>query len=127
MSERREGRNVDDLHERVRRRLEKDHGSLFRQNRGDRVGVFEKTVRTAVEVVAGDNLVTRVKQASDNVKASHARRHDQRAVGIHDLGQVTLEMGTGRVARTSVIVLIALALEGCGLVDRNAASIVLVV
>ena len=141
-----DARDVDNLDERVRGRLQEDHGRLVVDQLPHAVGVGgvdvvdddtlvgrevgEQAVGAAVQVVAGDDLVAGSKQAGDDVQGTHARADSQGTCGIHDLGEVALEMGTGGIAGSSVIVLAASVgrrlLEGRGLVDGDARGAILI-
>ncbi len=70
------------------------------------------------------------KQAGDHVECAHARADGQGTPGVHDFGEVTLEMGARGIARSGVIVLAAAIsgalLESGRLVDGNARGTMLV-
>ncbi len=93
--------------------------------------VGQQAVGAAVEVVAGDDLVAGPQQARDDVERAHAGADGEHALGRHDLGEVALEVGAGRVAGARVVVLLLTAgrrrlLEGGRLVDGDARGAVLV-
>jgi hypothetical protein len=92
VDQRTDGGDISDLEERVRGRLEKDHGDVGcgvgedGEERGgvgrrDVVGVdpvvglevSEESVRSAVEVVSSDDLVSWLEQAEYDIQCSHSR------------------------------------------------------
>lgn len=92
---------VGDLEERVGRRFEQDHGDLVRrvlQVRQERLRVggvdvvsrdpavllevADQAVRASVQVVAGDDLVSRFEQPEDDVEGAHARRDGESVAGV---------------------------------------------
>lgn len=136
---------VGDLEERVRRRFEQHHGDFVRrvlQVRQERLGVgrvdmvscdpavllevADQAVRTAVQVVAGDDLVSRFEQPEDDVEGAHARRDGKGVAGVRDFRNVVFEVRASRVPGPRVVVLPAHALEGRSLVDGHARRAILV-
>lgn len=92
---------VGDLEERVRRRFEQHHGDLVRrvlQVRQERLRVgrvdvmsrdptvllevADQAVRASVQVVAGDDLVSRFEQPEDDVEGAHTRRDGEGVAGV---------------------------------------------
>lgn len=99
--------NIRNLKKRVRRRFEEDHGDLdfgileegkerFGLGGVDVVGgdavvlleVADETVRATVEVVAGDDVVSRLEKAEDHVESAHAGGDSEGVAGGGDLGDV---------------------------------------
>lgn len=136
---------VGDLEEWVRRRFEQHHGDLVRrvlQVRQERLGVGrvdvvrrdpsvllevpDQAVRTSVQVVTGDDLVSRFEQSEDDVEGAHAGGDGKRVAGVRDFRNVVFEVRTSRVPGPRVVVLSAHALEGRGLVDGHARRAILV-
>ncbi|KAI6776108.1 hypothetical protein HG530_000053 [Fusarium avenaceum] len=74
--------------------------------------VSEQTMAATVKVVAGNNLITGSKKSSNDIESSHSRADSQCSLGVHDLGEVSFEMCSGRISGA--------------LVDRNAGSAILV-
>ena len=135
-----DGGDVTDLDERVCGGLEQDQGRLAVDDLayGVRVcgvdmvhddaavcgEVLEQSVCSAVQIVTGHDLVARSQQACDDVEGTHAGADDEGAVCVHDLGQVSLEVGSSRVAGACVVILAAAAariglLEGCRLQESE--------
>lgn len=101
--------NVGDLEERVRRSFEEDHGDLGvgvgedgEEGRWDggvdvvgvdpvvRLQVAEETVRPAVEVVAGDDLLSRLEETEDDIESAHSGRDGERVLSRGDFRDVVL-------------------------------------
>ena len=127
-----DGGDVADLDERVGGGLEQDKGCLVADDLADSLGVcgvdvvhddaavcgevLEQSVGATVQVIASDNLVARSQQAGDDVEGAHARTDDECAVRVHDLGQVSLEVGSCGIAGACVVILAAAA-AGTGLLE----------
>jgi len=82
--------------------------------------VLEQPVCSAVQIVASDYLVAGSEQTGNDIESAHTRGHDECAVRIHDLCEVTFEVRSCRIAGPCVVILAAagrrrLLLEGCGL------------
>lgn len=134
--------DVHNLHEGVGGCLKQHHGSLGGKNGRDGVRVggvdvvdndasmggeeLEQTVAASIQVITSDDLIARLEKTSNDVQCGHAARHDQRAMGVHDLGHVSFEVGSRRIATAGVVVGISLSFESGRLVDWHRAGIVLV-
>ena len=120
-----DGGDVADLDQRVGGCLEQDqrrlaaddlaHGLwvgrvyMVHDDAAVRREVLEQSVCSAVQVVAGHDLVARPQQAGDDVEGAHAGADDKGAVRVHDLGQMALEVGSCRVAGARVVIFAAAA------------------
>lgn len=120
-----DGGNIADLDQRVRRRFQEHHGRLVVDDFAHLFGVrrvdvmyydaavcreiLEQSVCSAVQVVASDYFVTGSQETRDDVQRAHARRHDECAVRVHDLGKMSLEVCPRGIARACVVILAAAA------------------
>src|SRR5207244_4865063 len=93
-----------------------DRHSTWLQNPG------EQPVGAAVEVTSGKDLIARRKQTRDRSDRSHAAREGKSVFGVFNLGKLTLEHCSSRIAASRVIIRTefrrGLLFERCGLVDR---------
>ena len=116
----RQRRQVGQLEQRIRRRLDPDDARLRPDGGGDlrRVGhvdeserqtcaaapdTLEQTVRAAVQVVARDDVRARVDEFEDRGDRRHARSERERLLASFEVGNAALQRPSRRIVRTAVI------------------------
>lgn len=66
--------------------------------------IFQESVCASVEVIPGHDLVARAQLACNDVQGAHAGGDYQCSFCSHDLCEVFLEVGSGRISATCVVI-----------------------
>ncbi len=126
LRDRRDGRQIDDLQQRIGRRLHPDQSRVRLQRRFERVGireiderdvmpggtlahVLEQAIAAAIQIVHGDDVRAAVEQIDDRRRRREPRSERETRRATFEIGDARLERIARRIRRARILVALVLA------------------